>query len=156
MENSVENVETVAESSRNRKPMLISQNSTLDDKGRINIPAKFRDALDGGFVLMKHSDRRVKCLLIFVEDEFERFYAKLKAKPNVHFSQAMRFLQVNRIEPKQGRFVVPPILREYAGLEDELVLIGMGDTAEVWSKSEYEKNDVEEMGDNLDEILGDI
>ena len=148
MENFVEKVDN------SKKLVLDTRNATLDDKGRINIPSVFRDTLDEGFIISKHTDKELNCLLIFTESEWNRIYEKFKAKPNKQFTKAMRFLEASKIIPKQGRFVVPARLREYADLEDDLIVIGMGDTAEVWSKQEKERyeNEDNDVGEILDDV----
>jgi MraZ protein len=155
VENFVENVDNIntdEKTGKKKNLMLVSQNATLDDKGRINIPAKFRSALDEGFRILKHTDDSIKCLLIFTESRWERFHDKLNEKPTIAYTKALRFLQVSEITPKQGRFVVPPMLREYAQLKEELIIIGMGEMAEVWSKSEYEKCNSDDIGDILKDV----
>lgn len=115
------------------------QNS-LDVKGRIIVPAKFRDELGYKCVLTKGLD---SCLYIYPMDEWMKFQEKL-AKLPLSDSKArafVRYFYASAVEAevdKQGRLTIPQSLRSYAKIEKELVTIGVLDKVEIWSKQAYE------------------
>ena len=112
----------------------------LDDKGRIFLPAKFRDRLATGLVLTRGQER---CLYIFPTDEFLRVGEAMRNAPVT--SKVVRdFLRVftsgasDEIPDKQGRVTVPPKLREYAGLTRDCTVIGAGSRVEVWDTTAWD------------------
>lgn len=106
----------------------------MDDKGRLFLPARFRDALAGGLVITRGQER---CLYVFPDAEFARLYAQMRQAP-VTSRAARDFARVflsgasNETPDKQGRVTVPPPLRQYAGLTKECVVVGAGSRVEVW------------------------
>ncbi len=106
----------------------------LDDKGRVILPAKFRDELQGGLVVTRGQDR---CLFVFSTAEFELVHDKIRQAP-VTSAEARNYLRVflsgasNEQPDKQGRITIPAALREYADLGKDLVVIGVGTRAEIW------------------------
>ena len=106
----------------------------LDDKGRIILPAKFRDELASGVVVTRGQER---CLYVFSQREFESLHEKIRQAP-VTSKQARDFLRLflsgaNQETPdKQHRVTLPAMLRSYAGLDRELTVIGAGNRAEIW------------------------
>jgi len=111
----------------------------LDDKGRIILPAKFRDELASGVVVTRGQER---CLYVFSEREFESLHEKIRQAP-VTSKQARDFLRLflsgaNQETPdKQHRVTLPSALREYAGLNRELTVIGAGNRAEIWDSEAW-------------------
>jgi MraZ protein len=106
----------------------------LDEKGRIILPAKFRDELADGLVMTRGQEH---CVYVFSEHEFESLHEKIRQAP-VTSKQARDYLRVflsgadSETPDKQNRVTVPTQLREYAGLERDLVVIGAGSRAEIW------------------------
>ncbi len=106
----------------------------LDDKGRLILPAKFWDELASGVVITRGQER---CLYVFSTREFEALHDKIRQAP-VTSKQARDFLRLflsgaNQEQPdKQRRVTIPSALREYAGLDRELTVIGAGSRAEIW------------------------
>jgi len=106
----------------------------LDDKGRLVLPAKFREQLAAGLVLTKGQDRSI---VVWPAAEFaayserlneaSRSDARVRAYLRVLFSGAS-----DEIPDRQGRITVPGALREYAGLDREVIVVGNGSTAEIW------------------------
>jgi MraZ protein len=145
VENFVENVENL-ESDKptvKKKPALRgNHSSTVDEKGRINIPAKVREAFGESFVIARHLDTDVLCLKIYTETAWERFNTKLQDLSQKQIGIIRRSLDSRDIEIKAGRASIPQSLREYAEIElkEEVVIIGMEDSAELWSKKQYDKN----------------
>ena len=106
----------------------------LDDKGRMILPAKFREKFAAGLVMTRGQDR---CLYVFPMNEFERIAAAMNTTPVT--SRAVRDYQrvllsgaSDEIPDKQGRVTIPPLLREYAGLSKECTVIGAGNRVEIW------------------------
>ena len=112
----------------------------LDDKGRLILPAKFRDQLEAGVVVTRGQER---CLYVFPMAEFERIADQLRQAP-VTSKQARDYLRVflsgasDETPDKQGRITLPPVLRTYAGLERECAVIGAGQRFEIWDAAAWE------------------
>lgn len=106
----------------------------LDEKGRLILPAKYREDLAEGLVLTRGQER---CLYVFSVREFERVHEQLRAAP-LSSKQARDYIRVflsgasDEVPDKQGRVTIPPPLRDYAGLGRELAVIGAGTRAEIW------------------------
>lgn len=112
----------------------------LDDKGRLFLPAKFRDDLAEGLVITRGQER---CLYVFPVAEFTRLYEQMRQAPVT--SKAARDYQrvflsgaSSETPDKQGRVTVPPPLREYAGLTRDCVVIGAGSRLEVWDAQAWD------------------
>ncbi|MGP1569538.1 MAG: division/cell wall cluster transcriptional repressor MraZ [Eubacteriales bacterium] len=117
------------------------QNS-IDEKGRMIIPAKYRDELGGSCVLTLGMDF---CLYIYPMAEWKKFMDKLSKLPTAdpNARAFVRHFYANAAEceiDKQGRIGINPELREYAGLEKELVTVGILDKIEIWSKDRWDEN----------------
>ncbi|PTT14665.1 MULTISPECIES: division/cell wall cluster transcriptional repressor MraZ [Microbacterium] len=114
--------------------LLGTHTPKLDDKGRVILPAKFRDDLGAGVVITRGQDR---CLYVFSTEEFERVHERIREAP-LSNKQARDFLRMflsgaSAEKPdSQNRITVPPALRAYAGLGRELVVTGVGAHAEIW------------------------
>lgn len=130
----------------------------MDDKGRLFLPAKFREPLAGGLVITRGQER---CLYVFPDAEFARLYAQMRQAPVT--SKAARDYQrvflsgaSNETPDKQGRVTVPPPLREYAGLTKDCVVIGAGARVEVWDSTAWATYLTEQEGafaDLSEEVL---
>ena len=112
----------------------------LDEKGRLILPAKFREELAGGIVLTRGQEH---CLYAFTSAEFERMYAQLREAPLAQ-KQARDYVRVmlsgadSQIPDKQGRITIPAPLRAYAGLGRDLAVIGAGARVEIWDAAAWE------------------
>lgn len=112
----------------------------LDEKGRLILPAKFRDELAGGIVITRGQER---CLYVFPEREFETFHDRIRQAPVSSRSgrDYLRLLLSGAHQERpdaQHRVTIPPVLREYAGLERDLTVIGAGNRAEIWSTAAWD------------------
>ena len=113
----------------------------LDEKGRLIMPAKFRDELAEGVVLTRGQDR---CLYAFSTSEFEGFHERIRQAP-VTSKQARDYLRLllsgahAETPDKQGRITIPQQLRQYAGLDRELAVIGAGTRAEIWDAEAWQQ-----------------
>lgn len=126
-------------------------NHTIDAKGRLIVPSKFRESLGDEFVVTKGLDG---CLFVYDNQEWTAFEEKLKTLPltNKEARQFVRFFLAGAASlevDKQGRILLPANLREFAGLEKDAVLIGVASRIEIWSKERYEG---EVSYENVDEI----
>lgn len=125
-------------------------NHTIDAKGRLIIPSKFRETLGDAFVVTKGLDG---CLFVYENKEWEKFEEKLTSLPMTS-SEARKFVRfflagAAGVEvDKQGRILLPLNLRTHAGLEKDVVLLGVASRIEIWSKEKWESCDY----DNMDEI----
>lgn len=112
----------------------------LDDKGRLFLPAKFRDELAEGLVITKGQER---CLYVWPATEFARFTDQLRAAP-VTSKGARDYMRVlyagasDEVPDKQGRVTIPPQLREYAGLRRDCVVIGANTRVEIWDSQAWD------------------
>ncbi|MCT4563795.1 MAG: division/cell wall cluster transcriptional repressor MraZ [Maledivibacter sp.] len=114
---------------------------TIDKKGRINIPAKFREELGERFFLTKGLDN---CLFVFPEREWNIFENKLKQLPltNKNARAFVRLFFSGATEcslDKQGRVTIPQNVREFSQLEKEVAIIGVSTRIEIWSKDNWDK-----------------
>ncbi|MFK4789547.1 division/cell wall cluster transcriptional repressor MraZ [Microbacterium sp. ZW T5_56] len=115
--------------------LLGTHTPKLDDKGRIILPAKFREDLAGGVVITRGQER---CLYVFSTAEFESVHERIRQAP-LSNKQARDFLRMflsgasAEMPDSQNRITVPQSLRAYAGLEKELVVTGVGAHAEIWN-----------------------
>jgi MraZ protein len=113
----------------------------LDEKGRLALPAKFREALREGLVMTKGQDR---CLYVFPRDAFAQMTEQLASAP-VAEKRTRDFLRVlysgaaDEVPDKQGRVTVPPPLRSYANLDRDCVVIGANARIEIWESQAWEQ-----------------
>ncbi|MCR5733894.1 MAG: division/cell wall cluster transcriptional repressor MraZ [Lachnospiraceae bacterium] len=124
-------------------------NHTIDAKGRIIIPSKFRDELGETFVISKGLDG---CLYIFPTAEWEIFLEKLSTMPaGKDTRKIIRYFSAGADQAeidKQGRVLIKSELKEHAGLTKDIVLAGTLNRIEIWSKSVWDS----ENDDDIDDI----
>lgn len=130
----------------------------IDAKGRLIIPAKFRDELGERFVVTKGMEH---CLYVHPEEQWKAFEEKLNELPTTTDKNARQFayfFQGSAVDAdldKQGRILIPQTLRSYAGIEKEVIFIGMGKRAEIWDKKKWEeKNAVVES--SIEDVAFDM
>jgi MraZ protein len=118
----------------------------LDDKGRLILPAKFRDELAEGLVVTKGQER---CLYVWPAAEFGRITEQMRQAP-VTSKAARDYMRVlfagawDEVPDKQGRITIPPGLRDYAGLDRDCVVIGANSRVEIWDAQAWERYLVEQ------------
>ncbi len=131
---------------------------TIDDKGRVSVPAKFRNDLGNVFVISKGIGE--KCLFVFTLLEWRRLEGKIRNLPLTD-KKARRFSRYliggsSECElDKQGRVMLPQYLREYADLKKDVVLVGLTTRVEIWDSElwrEYNDPDNDEFGDIEDDM----
>lgn len=133
----------------------------MDAKGRMSIPARFRDQLlsvcEGQVVVT--IDPKTRNLALYPIGEWEDLQAKVQALPTGH-PQARRMKQLlighaSDLEvDANGRVLIPPMLRKYAELDKKLVLLGQGQKIEIWAEDLWEKrlDDMQDMSEGLDDL----
>ena len=112
---------------------------TIDKKGRVFVPAKFRDDLGENFIVCRGITGK-RCLCIYPYAEWEKLVKKISELPSAQASGIKRFIfdgAFNVEFDAQGRIVIPPTLREYASLEASAHLIGMNSYVELWSSEAW-------------------
>ncbi|MFA9375141.1 MAG: division/cell wall cluster transcriptional repressor MraZ [Lachnotalea sp.] len=133
-------------------------NHTIDIKGRLIVPSKFREILGDEFVVTKGLDG---CLFVYPNEEWQTFEEKLKTLPltNKNARQFSRFFLAGAATcevDKQGRILIPSVLREFAELEKDVVLVGVLSRIEIWSKSKWVDSnvfdDMDEIAEHMEEL----
>lgn len=114
-------------------------NHTIDPKGRLSIPSKYREVLGDEFVVSKGMDG---CLFVYAVEDWKVFETKLASLPlvNKEARQLTRFFLSGAqyvFVDKQGRILMPQDLRDFAGLEKDVVLAGNGGRIEIWSLEKW-------------------
>jgi len=119
--------------------MLIGEYAhSRDVKGRVNFPAKLREGLGAEFIITKGLDN---CLFVYSKEEWLVLEDKIRTLPMSKSRTLQRFLFAGAVdvEPdKQGRVLIPANLREYAGLDKDIMIIGASVRAEIWDKKRWE------------------
>ncbi len=133
-------------------------NHTIDAKGRLIIPSKFRDVLGDEFVVTKGLDG---CLFVYDNAEWSAFEAKLKTLPLMD-KEARRFVRfflagaANVEVDKQGRILLPSVLRDFAAIDKDVVLVGVGARIEIWSKENWseaaEYDDMDDIAEHMSKL----
>jgi MraZ protein len=118
---------------------LGSFSHTLDDKGRLTIPAKYRPELAAGVVLTRGLDRN---LMLYPVDEWQRLSERIRQLPYTDrgardFRRLVFALAADAVPDKQGRILVPAELREYAGIDGEAMVVGMDSYIEIWAPAAW-------------------
>jgi MraZ protein len=121
---------------------------TLDAKGRVSLPAKFRAEMTGKLIIAKGFEG---CLAVYSVDEYDRFVGTLMAKQD--FDPEVRKLRRKLTAGAQdveldsaGRISLPPLLREYAGLKKDVAITGNGNRIEIWDSERWAEYNGDEEG----------
>jgi MraZ protein len=130
----------------------------LDDKGRLFLPAKFRDELQEGLVITRGQDR---CLYVWPNAEFAKLTEQMRQAPvtNRRARDYMRMLFAgasDEVPDRQGRISIPPMLREYASLTRDCVVIGAMNRVEIWDAAawrSYSEEQESAFADLSEEVL---
>lgn len=133
---------------------------SIDPKGRIIIPARFRETIKAGgdnAVMVSQMDG---CLLAYPLDEWTKIENRILAK-KIKTESMRRFRRVfiggaaHCSCDKQERILIPPPLRQYAGLEKDILLVGVLDHFEIWSRDKWDKEHLTMEEDMKKEVVGD-
>lgn len=143
-------------------PLLLgTYTPKIDTKGRVALPAKFRSQLGQGLVMARGQER---CVYLLPFDEFRRIASQIQ-RTSVGNKAAREYLRVflsgavDQEPDKQGRVVVPQMLRDYANLGSDIVVIGVGTRAELWNKDAWESylaQKEEGYSDIADDVLPEV
>lgn len=133
----------------------------LDDKGRLILPAKFREALAEGVVITRGQER---CLYVWPEADFNQFAEQLRAAPFTHkgsrdFARMLAAGASQEKPDKQGRVPIPVALRSYAGLARECTVVGAMTRVEIWDTTAWDSYQSEKeplFSDISEEVLPGI
>jgi MraZ protein len=125
----------------------------LDDKGRLALPAKFRPELEGGLVICKGLDR---CLFVFATSEFVQFTQALRAAPITakrvrDYGRQLFSSGSTETLDAQGRITIPPLLRTYADLTKDCVVIGANNRVEIWDATAWQS-----YADETEQAFADV
>ena len=127
----------------------------MDAKGRLFVPAKLRELLGEKSYLTMGMDQ---CLAVYPQESWEKFTAKFEALPS-SVSKKMRPLFANTVscEPdSQGRVVIPPALREYAGLSKEVMIVGVHDRAEIWDAARWRESQAATTPEDMSALMEEL
>lgn len=137
-------------------PLMGTYNHVMDAKGRMAFPNKLRDQLGLGFVITIGLEG---CLYVYSSEEWAKFTEQLRTLSGPLAKQAIRKYAANAViadADKQGRILIPQNLREHAGLEHDITVIGNLNRAEIWDTARYEENNSkfsdEELAAALDSL----
>lgn len=135
-------------------------NHSIDAKGRLAVPKKFRDDLRAGVVITKGLD---DCLWVYTYEEWKNLAAKLSKLPISQastraFARLMLAGAMDTVLDKQGRVVLPDYLREYAGIGKKVVVAGLFDRLEIWNEDKWQeyKEQTESESSEIAEKLGEL
>lgn len=135
-------------------------NHTIDAKGRLSIPSKFREVLGDEFVITKGMDG---CLFAYTNEDWEEFERKLSTLPtltNKNARQFVRFFMSGAASvdiDKQGRILMPNHLKIHAALDKDVVLVGAGTRFEIWSLERWESmnpndKDMDDIAEGIESL----
>lgn len=141
--------------------MLLGEyHHTIDSKGRIAVPAKFREKLQTGAIITRGLD---DCLFVFTVKEWERLAEKLVALPLAQANSRafVRLMMAGATDVEldsQGRILIPDYLREYAGLAKQAVVAGLYNRLEIWDATRWlaYKRKTESESDEIAEKLSEL
>lgn len=133
----------------------------LDEKGRLFLPAKYREDLAGGVVITKGQER---CLYVFPVEEFTRITEALRTAPVTakavrDYSRVFFASASDEVPDRQGRITVPTALRTYAGLQKDCVVIGANTRLEIWDNQAWDTylaSQEDSFADAAEEVLPGI
>ena len=130
---------------------------SIDQKGRMSFPNKLRDILGSEFFLCAgHDDHYIA---VYSPEEFESYREKLLSVTGKAGSNVRRFLlscSDKQVPDKQGRIFIAQQLRDYAGINGEVVVIGAGNRAEIWNKATWDEFSSNMSLDDINAALADL
>nr|WP_236630759.1 division/cell wall cluster transcriptional repressor MraZ [Bifidobacterium aemilianum] len=141
--------------------LLGTYNPKVDAKGRMALPAKFRSQLGSGMVMARGQER---CIYLLPQEEFRRIAMQIQ-RTSMGNKAAREYLRVflsgavDQDPDKQGRILLPQMLRDYAHLGKDIVVIGVGTRAEIWDRESWESylSEKEEgYSDIADDVLPEV
>jgi MraZ protein len=120
----------------------------LDDKGRLFLPAKFREAMSEGLVITRGQERSID---VRTRADFEAFTEKFRTAPQTDariraYGRMLFALASEQVPDKQGRITITPELRDYASLQRDCVVIGIYDHVEIWEPTAWQRYTADQEG----------
>lgn len=133
----------------------------IDDKGRLTLPAKFRDQLAEGLVVTRGQER---CVTVWPLDDFTRMTERLRDAPLTHrgirdYVRMLSAAAADQVPDRQGRITIPPVLRAYASIDKDVTVIGSMNRVEVWDPAawqEYSAEQEQKFAELSDEVFPGI
>lgn len=129
---------------------------TVDSKGRVFVPAKFRSDLQGNLILVKGLD---ECIVLYNETQWNDFIKKLETYGEMQMKKIKRFILASAFNTEldsQGRIVLSPELRTHAGIGKEVSFVGLNNSVEIWRPDKFREindtADIEEMKEMLKNV----
>lgn len=129
---------------------------TVDSKGRVFVPAKFRGDLQGNLVIAKGLDT---CIVLYNSEQWEAFIKKLEAYGEMQMKKIKRYFLASAFNTEldsQGRIVISQELRDYAQIEKEISFVGLNNCVEIWRPENFDEindaSDIEEMREMLKNV----
>ncbi|MBE6704170.1 MAG: division/cell wall cluster transcriptional repressor MraZ [Ruminococcaceae bacterium] len=135
------------------KMLVGSYKNTIDTKGRVFLPAKFRSYLGERIIIVKGAEG---CLVVYTEEKYTEYIERLRKNGETAAKKYLRYLNLTAasIEPDaQGRILLTNELREHAGLTKDVLFVGMYDTVEIWNEEKAEMSVMGESSDAIDNYL---
>ena len=129
---------------------------TVDAKGRVSVPARFREDLGERFVVTRGLDT---CLALYSLDEWNVISEKLKQLPMSQTRDIQRYLFTGAFVTEidaQGRMVIPQNLRTFAGITKDVVIAGLSSRAEVWDRETFNKAEESICADDVVELMSQL
>ncbi|MEN8234279.1 MAG: division/cell wall cluster transcriptional repressor MraZ [Actinomycetota bacterium] len=149
----------IAELRRRGSVFLGEYSHSLDSKGRVVMPSKFRTGLEHGCVVTKGQER---CIYVFPMDRWEEESSKVLRLPRTdrrarNFARSFFASASDQALDRQGRVQIPEPLRQYAGLEKDLTVVGVADRIEVWATEKWRlvAAEADEYYAEIEEVLSE-
>ena len=137
--------------------MFLGQYShTVDAKGRTFVPSKYREELGDAFVITRGTS---KCLTVYPMKEWEAFTDRIAALPQAQAAKIRRFVFANASDvsmDSQGRVNIAQNLRDYAEIDKNVVILGLGSYLEIWSEDAWNAENSEESGDDIENLMVEL
>lgn len=137
--------------------MLIGNyHHNIDSKGRVIMPAKFREELGDVFYATKGKDNTITILSKAAWDELGRKIAEMPSAKTVQITRFLFSSAAELIPDKQGRVLIPQPLRKYAGLDKDVVINGTGSKVEIWDKAAWDRYNEVLSGDEVYDLMNQL
>lgn len=129
---------------------------SLDAKNRIIIPSKLKDQLGETVTILRGSD---KCLTVYSAEEWDNYAKRISELPKTELRAITRYIYANSIEVQpdaQGRVMLTPEMLQYAGITKNVITVGCGKYAEIWSQEVWDEQNIDSEPENFTEKLIDL
>jgi MraZ protein len=137
--------------------MLIGEyDHSIDEKGRINFPSKLREELGPEFIITKGLD---ECLYVYSLEEWAKLEAQINSQPNAKARGLRRFFFASAAAAapdKQGRVLIAQKLREYAGLKENVTIVGVSNHAEIWDRARWAESSLDLPSEAIVSVMDEL